>query len=94
MTTFLGVPVVVRGEVYGNLYLTDKEAGAEFDERDEASTIVLAEWAAIAIGNARLYQDVARRSAELERAVRGLEATAAVARATSGSRPIWTACSS
>jgi signal transduction histidine kinase len=81
MTSFLGVPVVVRGEVYGNLYLTDKEAGAEFDERDEATAIVLAEWAAIAIGNARLYEDVARRSAELERAVRGLEATAAVARA-------------
>ena len=81
MTSFLGVPIVVRGEVFGNLYLTDKEAGAAFDERDEAATIVLAEWAAIAIGNARLYEDVARRSADLERAVRGLEATAAVARA-------------
>ena len=42
---------------------------------------MLAEWAAIAIGNARLYEDVARRGAELERAVRGLEATATVARA-------------
>ena len=42
---------------------------------------MLAEWAAIAIGNARLYEDVARRRAELERAVRGLEATATVARA-------------
>jgi len=81
MTSFLGVPVVVRGEVYGNLYLSDKEDGAEFDERDEGATIVLAEWAAIAIGNARLYQDVARRREELERVVRGLEATAAVARA-------------
>ena len=81
MTSFLGVPVVVRGEVYGNLYLTDKAANAEFDERDEAATVVLAEWAAIAIGNARLYEDAARRSAEFERAVRGLEATAAVARA-------------
>jgi signal transduction histidine kinase len=81
MTTFLGVPVVVRGEVFGNLYLTDKAESAEFDQRDEATTIVLAEWASIAIGNARLYEDAARRSAELERAVRGLEATAAVARA-------------
>jgi signal transduction histidine kinase len=42
---------------------------------------VLADWAAIAIGNARLYEDVARRRSELERVVRGLEATAAVARA-------------
>ena len=81
MTTFLGVPVIVRGEAFGNLYLTDKAGGAEFDARDEQATLVLAEWAAIAIGNARLYEDVARRGAELERAVRGLEATATVARA-------------
>ena len=81
MTAFLGVPISVRGEAWGNLYLTDKAEGAEFDERDEESAIVLAEWAAIAIGNARLYEDVARRRGELERAVRGLEATAAVARA-------------
>jgi len=81
MTTFLGVPIAVRGEAYGNLYLTDKADGVEFDERDEESAIVLAEWAAIAIGNARLYEDVARRRGELERAVRGLEATATIARA-------------
>ena len=81
MTTFLGVPISIRGEAWGNLYLTDKAKGAEFDERDEESAIVLAEWASIAIGNARLYEDVARRGAELERAVRGLEATATVARA-------------
>src|SRR4029079_4901568 len=81
MTTFLGVPVVVRGEVYGNLYLTDKRRGAEFDDRDEEITVVLAEWAALAIGNARLYEDATRRHAELERVVSGLEATAAVARA-------------
>ena len=42
---------------------------------------MLAEWAAIAIDNARLYEDVERRRGELERAVRGLEATAAIARA-------------
>lgn len=81
MTTFLGVPISIRGEAWGNLYLTDKYEGAEFDERDQESAIVLAEWAAIAIGNARLYEDVARRGAELERAVQGLEATATVARA-------------
>jgi signal transduction histidine kinase len=81
MTTFLGVPINVRGEAYGNLYLTDKADGERFDERDEETAVVLADWAAIAIGNARLYQDVARRRTELERAVRGLEATATVARA-------------
>ena len=41
MTTFLGVPISIRGEAWGNLYLTDKAEGAEFDERDEESAIVL-----------------------------------------------------
>jgi signal transduction histidine kinase len=81
MTTFLGVPVSVRGEAYGNLYLTDKAGGADFTEADEQLLVVLAEWAAVAIDNARLYEGVERRRAELERAVRGLEATAAISRA-------------
>jgi signal transduction histidine kinase len=81
MTTFLGVPVMIRGEAFGNLYLTDKAGGAEFDEEDQEAVLVLAEWAAIAIDNARLYEGVRRRREELERAVRGLEATAAIARA-------------
>jgi signal transduction histidine kinase len=81
MTSFLGVPVAVRGEAYGNLYLTDKENGVEFSEDDEQLLVVLSEWAAVAIDNARLYESVERRRAELERAVRGLEATAAIARA-------------
>ena len=59
MTTFLGVPVAVRGEAYGNLYLTDKAGGEEFTESDEQLVVVLAEWAAVAIDNARLYEDVA-----------------------------------
>ena len=81
MTTFLGVPVSVRGEAYGNLYLTDKAGGEEFTDSDEQLVIVLSEWAAVAIDNARLYENVARRRAELERAVRGLEATSAISRA-------------
>jgi signal transduction histidine kinase len=80
MTTFLGVPIAVRGEAFGNLYLTDKAGGEEFTAADQELVIVLAEWAAIAIDNARLFQDVQRRRSELERAVRGLEATATVAR--------------
>ena len=83
MTSFLGVPIVIRGEAYGNLYLTDKSGGA-FDESDEESVVVLAEWASIAIGNARLYERVESRREELERAVRGLEATTAIARAVGG----------
>jgi signal transduction histidine kinase len=80
MSTFLGVPVLIRGEPWGNLYLTEK-AGGPFDEADEAATIILADWAALAVDNARLYEDAARRRAEAERAVRRLEATAAIARA-------------
>jgi signal transduction histidine kinase len=81
MTSFLGVPVEVRGEAYGNLYLTDKAGGHEFTENDEQLVVVLAEWAGVAIDNARLYERVEHRRVELERAVRGLEATSAISRA-------------
>jgi signal transduction histidine kinase len=81
MHTFLGVPVTIRGEAWGNLYLTEKAGGEQFDEADEAAVTVLADWAAIAIENARLYKSLETRSAELERAVRGFEATAAIAQA-------------
>jgi signal transduction histidine kinase len=80
MHTFLGVPVIIRGEPWGNLYLTEK-AGGPFDEADVAATLVLADWAALAIDNARLHEDADRRHVEAERAVRRLEATAAIARA-------------
>ena len=83
MNTFLGAPIMIRGEAWGNLYLTEKEGG-EFDELDEESLVVLAEWAAIAIDNARLYGQVDSRRDELERAVQGLEATTAIARAVGG----------
>ncbi len=83
MKTFLGAPVLIRGEAWGNLYLTDKEGGP-FTEEDEEALLVLADWAAIAIDNARLYEGVHRRRGELERAVRGLEATIEIARALAG----------
>jgi two-component system, NarL family, sensor histidine kinase DevS len=84
MSTFLGVPVLIGGEAWGNLYLTEKAGGAEFDLVDEQTALILAEWAAIAIANARLYEGVERRRQELERAVRSLEATTAIARAVGG----------
>ena len=80
MHTFLGVPVLIRGEPWGNLYLTEK-AGGPFDEADETAAVILADWAALAVENARLHEDAAYRRAEAERAVRRLEATAAIARA-------------
>jgi len=84
MSTFLGVPVVVRGEVFGNLYLTEKEGGAEFDDDDEEAIMLLASWAGIAIANARAYHTEHDRRRELEQAVRALEATTAIARAIGG----------
>jgi signal transduction histidine kinase len=81
MRTFLGVPILVRGEAWGNLYLTEKAGGETFSESDEEAAVVLSDWAAIAIENARLYRSATGRRDELERAVRGLEATAAIARA-------------
>ena len=80
MHTFLGVPVLIRGEPWGNLYLTEKDGGP-FDEADQTAAVILADWAALAVENARLYEDAATRRAEAERAVRRLEATAAIARA-------------
>jgi signal transduction histidine kinase len=84
MHSFLGVPVLIRGEAYGNLYLTEKEGGREFTDEDEHAVVVLADWAAIAIENARLYQSAEQRRTELERAVRRLEVTTSIARAVGG----------
>ncbi|MEU8511706.1 GAF domain-containing sensor histidine kinase [Kitasatospora sp. NPDC048722] len=75
MTTFLGVPVRVRGEVFGNLYLTDKRGGLDFDADDEAVISTLAVAAGVAIDNARLYEEAQRQqrwlraSAEITRSL-------------------------
>jgi signal transduction histidine kinase len=83
MRTFLGTPVLVRGDAWGNLYLTEKAGGVEFDETDEQVVIVLAAWAGVAIENARLYEGLDRRRDELEKALRGLEASSDIARTVS-----------
>jgi GAF domain-containing protein len=61
MESFLGVPVRVREEVFGNLYLTNKRGGGEFTEDDEAVLLALGAAAGVAVENARLYE-AARRS--------------------------------
>jgi signal transduction histidine kinase len=60
MTSFLGAPIVVRGEVFGDIYLTEKHGAPEFDEGDERDVLVLAAQAGIAIENARLYNEIHR----------------------------------
>jgi len=83
MRSFLGVPILIRGQAWGNLYLAEKDGG-EFSEQDEEAAVILADWAAIAIENARLYEVSERRREELEKAFRGLEATRDVAIAIGG----------
>jgi signal transduction histidine kinase len=74
------VPILIRGEAFGNLYLAEKEGG-DFDEADEQAVVVLAAWAAIAVENARLFGEAAERGDALERANRGLHAITTIARA-------------
>jgi GAF domain-containing protein len=63
MGSFLGAPVEARGRVFGNIYLTEKQGAEEFDEEDERAIVVLASQAGVAIENARLYAEAARREA-------------------------------
>jgi signal transduction histidine kinase len=65
MTSFLGVPILLRGTAYGNLYLTEKREG-EFTQEDEDVITLLAAQAAVAIENARLYESATRWSRQLE----------------------------
>jgi signal transduction histidine kinase len=81
MRSFLGVPVRIRDDVYGNLYLTEKLGGGQFDEEDEALLVALAAAAGVAIDNARLYEEARRQQ-------RWLRASAEVTqRLLSGSAP-------
>ena len=66
MTTFLGVPVLLRGRAYGNLYLTEKAGGGEFTADDEELTRLLAAQAAVAVENARLHESSTRSLRQLE----------------------------
>ncbi|GGZ20523.1 sensor histidine kinase [Streptomyces poonensis] len=71
MNSFLGVPIRVRDQVFGNLYLTEKRGGLQFDEEDEAVLATLAVAAGVAIDNARLYEESRLRE-------RWLQASAAI----------------
>ncbi len=65
MSSFLGVPVRIREQVFGNLYLTEKEGEGDFTQHDEDVTVALAAAAGAAVENARLYEEVGRREAWL-----------------------------
>ena len=84
MTSFLGVPIRIRDEVYGNLYMTEKIDADEFDDADEGAARTLATWAGIAIENAGLYTRLSEREAEVEQALRQAETSVDIARAVGG----------
>lgn len=84
MHSFLGVPITVRGETYGNLYMTEKQGAKEFDKNDEEAAVTLASWAGIAIENARLYTSLSEREAETEQALRRAETSVDIARTVGG----------
>ncbi|HJZ62354.1 MAG TPA: GAF domain-containing protein [Miltoncostaeaceae bacterium] len=75
MASFLGVPVMARGEVFGNLYLTEKEGAEEFSQEDERTLVMFAAQAGVAIEDARLRAEMGHQLEELRRAA---EARAAV----------------
>jgi len=66
MGSFLGAPVMARGEVFGNVYLTEKGGGLDFTDEDLDALSVLATQAGIAVANARLYEESERRGRWLE----------------------------
>ena len=73
MTSFLGTPILFRGISLGNLYLTEKQGDTEFSRDDEEAIRTLAAQAAIAIENARLYEQLGRVSVDEERHRIGME---------------------
>jgi signal transduction histidine kinase len=81
MRNFLGVPIMIDGTPFGNLYLTEKQGGEDFTQGDEEAVLMLAELAGYAIDHARRYTGASRDREELERSVAALNATTQIARA-------------
>lgn len=81
MRTFLGVPVLVAGEPYGNLYLTEKPNCEQFTEKDERALVRLAALAGVAIDHAQRYRRVEQQRRELKRTVAALDATLQISHA-------------
>jgi signal transduction histidine kinase len=90
MKTFIGVPLLVAGEPFGNLYLTEKRHGAEFTEEDELALVRLAELAGVAIDHARRYTSVEKQRSQLNRTVKALDAMVQIARAIGGETDLET----
>jgi signal transduction histidine kinase len=84
MGSFVGVPVMVAGEPFGNLYLTEKRSGGEFTTADERALVALAEFAGIAIDHARRYSGLEADRDELKQTVDALGVMVEISRAIGG----------
>jgi signal transduction histidine kinase len=84
MGSFLGVPILVDGEPYGNLYLTEKQSAAEFSEEDEQAVLLLADFAGLAIDHARRFSGSEAQRHQLQSTVDALDATLQIAHALGG----------
>jgi signal transduction histidine kinase len=84
MSSFLGVPILIHGVPYGNLYLTEKQGAAEFTAEDEEAAILLADFAGLAIDHARRFTTSELERVQLEKTVEALDATIQIARAVGG----------
>jgi GAF domain-containing protein len=84
MHSFLGVPISAGGKPFGNLYLTEKRDGGPFSGHDEATVLLLAEFAGLAIDHAQRYADSEVRREDLEHRVDALDATVQIGRTLAG----------
>lgn len=84
MSSFLGVPIMVGGQAYGHLYLTEKQDAAQFSEADERSVVLLADFAGLAIDHAQRYSGAEAQRRELQQTNHALDATIQITRALGG----------
>lgn len=84
MRSFLGVPILIDGRPYGNLYLTEKRDATEFTQADQDAVVMLAEFAGVAIDHADRFARSEAQRIELERTINALDATIQIARALGG----------
>jgi signal transduction histidine kinase len=84
MSSFLGVPIVVDGRPYGNLYMTEKQGAVQFSEDDERAAMLLADFAGLAIDHAGRLSGSETERASLQQTVHALDATIQIARALGG----------
>lgn len=84
MHSFLGVPILIGGEPFGSVYLTEKIGGQQFTDADEEAVVTLARFAGVAIDHARRYTGATSRGDELARSVAAFEATTEITRAVGG----------